>query len=187
MQQAAILEAFADLPDHRRGAGQRHPQALCLALFTLAVAAGNKGFLAIGDWIGCYRNELIALLKPQKNRLPSYSTIRRVLLNLDYERYSGCLSQFFGISPKAGETIAVDGKVLRGSDQIEGDNPNSPPHPAIMLVSAYIVERGLILKPHEVEQKTNEIKALPELIKTLALEGVVFAFDAINTQKKLVS
>ena len=56
-----------------------------------------------------------------------------------------------------------------------------------MLVSAYIVERGLILEPYEVERKTNEIKAIPELIQKLALQGVVFAFDAINTQKKLVS
>jgi hypothetical protein len=63
----------------------------------------------------------------------------------------------------------------------------SGPHRAIMLVSAYIVERGLILPTQVVESKTNEIKALPELIKLLALKGVVFAFDAINTQKKLAS
>ncbi|NEQ87893.1 MAG: hypothetical protein F6K26_50345 [Moorea sp. SIO2I5] len=61
MSQPAIVAAFADLPDSRRTAGQRHSQALCLALFTLAVAAGNRGFLAIGDWlkasirsIGCF-------------------------------------------------------------------------------------------------------------------------------------
>ncbi len=51
MSQLAIVEAFADVPDTRRTAGQRHNQALCLALFTLAVAAGNRGFLAIGDWL----------------------------------------------------------------------------------------------------------------------------------------
>lgn len=56
-----------------------------------------------------------------------------------------------------------------------------------MLVSSYIIERGLILEPFEVDAKTSEIKAIPELIKKLALKGVVFAFDAINTQKKLVS
>jgi hypothetical protein len=49
MSQLAIVEAFADLPDTRRTAGQIHNQALCLALFTLAVAAGEGGFLAIGD------------------------------------------------------------------------------------------------------------------------------------------
>lgn len=52
-------------------------------------------------------------------------------------------------------------------------------------MSAYLVEQGLILEPYEVDRKTNEIKALPEFIKKLALKGVVFAFDAINTQKKL--
>lgn len=186
MQQAAIIEAFSELPDPRRGAGQRHAQALCLALFTLAIAAGNKGFLAIGDWIGAYRAELIDMFQVEKARLPSYSTIRRVLLNLDYQNYSMCLAKFFGIKPLPGETIAVDGKVLRGSYQVEDDNPNSESHPAIMLVSAYIVERGLILEPYEVDSKTNEIKALPEFIKTIALEGVVFAFDAISTQKKPV-
>lgn len=186
MPQAAILEAFAELPDPRRRAGQRHSQTLCLAVFTLAIAAGNKGFLAIGDWISADRAELVELFAPHKERLPSYSTIRRVLLELDYQRYSQCLAKFFEIRPLAGETLAVDGKVLRGSYQLETDNPHSEPHPAIMLVSAYLAERGLILEPYEVDAKTNEITALPEFIKTMALQGVVFAFDAISTQKKLV-
>lgn len=187
MTQAAIIEAFADLPDCRRGAGQRHRQVLCLALFTLAIVAGNKGFLAIGDWIESNRSSLIELFQVEKERLPSYSTIRRVLLKLDYHQYCKCLGKFFGISPQAGETIAVDGKVLRGSYQLEDDNPTSAPHPAIMLVSAYIVERGLILESYEVDSKTNEITALPQFITELALKGVVFGFDAISTQKKLVS
>ncbi len=110
-----ILAAFADLPDARRAEGQRHSMALCLALFTLAIVAGNRGFLAIGDWLRSYRQELIHLFKPPLDRLPSYSTIRRVLLNVDYQSYSGCLAKFFGIQPLPGETLAVDGKVLRGS------------------------------------------------------------------------
>lgn len=182
-----ILEVFAGLPDRRRKKGKRHHGNLCLALFTLAVVAGNRGFLAIGDWLKCYESELIALFKPERNRLPSYSTIRRYLVHLNYQDSAACLAKFFGIEPMPGETIAVDGKVLRGSYQLEKDNPDSASHRAIMLVSAYIVERGLILPPYEVDCKTNEIKALPELIKRLALKGVVFAFDAINTQKKLAS
>lgn len=58
------------------------------------------------------------------------------------------------------------------------------PHQAITLVSAYLVERGLILKPQEVENKSNEITAVPKLIESLALKGVVVSFDAMNTQKK---
>lgn len=79
----------------------------------------------------------------------------------------------------------MDGKQLRGSYQLEFNNPDLPPHPAIMLVSAYLVERGLILEPYQVDSKTNEIKALPEFIKQLAVKGVVFAFDAISTQKNM--
>lgn len=185
VERIEILEAFVDLPDVRKASGKRHQMALCLALFTLAVTAGNRGFLAMGDWLNSYRSELIALFNPPKQRLPSYSTIRRVLLKLDYAQYSAALARFFGIEPLPGETLAVDGKVLRGSYQLETDNPDSPPHPAIMLVSAYLVERGLILEPYPVDCKTNEIKALPKFIKQLALKGVVIAFDAISTQKNL--
>lgn len=131
----------------------------------MAITAGNKGFLASGSWLKAYKDELVVLFQPPKSRLPSYSTIRRVLLRLDYRQYSAGLARFFDIEPLPGETIATDGKVLRGSYQIESDNPYSTPHPAIMLVSAYIVERGLILEPVEVESKSNEITALPELIK----------------------
>ncbi|MBH8561754.1 transposase family protein [Nostoc sp. CENA67] len=92
MSQIAIIEAFAELKDPRRRAGQRHTLPLCLALFTMAVAAGNKGFLAIGDWISSYHEQLIDLLKPTKNRLPSYSTVRRALLHINYQQYSECLA-----------------------------------------------------------------------------------------------
>lgn len=183
MSDLAIIEAFADLRDTRRTAGQRQTQALCLALFTLAVAAGNRGFLAIGDWLRAYHDELVSLFQPTKGRLPSYSTIRRTLLRIEYERYSACLSRFFGIQPLPGETIATDGKVLRGSYEVDNGDPSIDSHPAIMLVSAYIVERGLILESYEVDSKTNEITALPAFIKHMALQGVVFAFDAISTQK----
>ena len=131
MDQVAILKAFSDIPDARRTQGKRHSVALCLAIFTLAVAAGNQGFLAIGDWIDSYRAALRELF--QVERLPSYSTIRRVLLKQDYPEYSARLASFFGVSPKAGETVAVDGKVLRGSYMVEDDNPYQDPHPAIRL------------------------------------------------------
>ncbi len=78
--------------------------------------------------------------------------------------------------------------VLRGSYQVQANNPLFPASSSYhACVFAYIVERGLILDQYEVDKKTNEIKALPEFIKQMALKGVVFAFDAISTQKKLAS
>ena len=145
------------------------------------MTAGNRGFLAIGDWLKAHRPELVELFQPTKGRIPSYSTLRRVLLQIDAQSYSACLAKFFGIQPQTGETIAMDGKVLRGSYEYPSDDPTIDSHPAIMLVTAYIVERGLILDPYRA--KTNEITALPAIIKQMALKGVVFAFDAISTQK----
>ena len=185
MSTLAIVAAFESLPDSRRGAGQRHDHALCLALFTLSVSAGCRGFIAISDWLESYREELLALFKPAKNRLPSYSTIRRVLLNLDYEAYSRCLARFFDIEPLSGETIALDGKVLRGSYSRDTTASHTESHRAIQLVTVYVVERGLILPIQPVDKKSNEITALPPVLKTLAHRGVVFAFDALNTQKNL--
>ncbi len=111
MSQTAIIDAFVELPDSRRRAGRRHDKSLCLALFTLAVAAGNRGFLAIGDWLKSYHNELLELFKPEKKRLPSYSTIRRVLLQTDEESYAQSLSCFFKITPQPVQTVAADGKL----------------------------------------------------------------------------
>lgn len=181
ISEIAIREAFSRMPDHRRKQGTRHSLQLCLALFTLAVTAGNQGFLALGDWLKSYSEELKELFEVR--RIPSYSTIRRALLNLDYEEYSARLASFFEIKPLAGETLALDGKVLKGSYLLSPDNPDCEPHKAITLVTAYLVERGLILRPEKVKNKRNEITAIPKLIEALAVEGVVLAFEAINTQK----
>ena len=116
-------------------------------------------------------------------RIPSYSAIRRVLLRVDYLDYAARLAEFFGVKPEIGETISLDGKTLKGSYLVQEDNQESEPHPAVILVTAYVVERGLILPPLQVDYGSNEITALPDLIKNLAVTGVVFSFDAINTQK----
>jgi hypothetical protein len=100
MNDIAILEAFSGMPDHRRKQGRRHSLQLCLALFTLAVVAGNQGFLAIGDWLESYSQQLKELFRVE--RLPSYSTLRRTLLELDYEDYSARLASFFEIAPIEG-------------------------------------------------------------------------------------
>jgi hypothetical protein len=104
---------------------------------------------------------------------------------LDYKAYSICLAGFFEIEPLCGETIALDGKVVRGSYNIDTSASPTESHPAIQLVTVYVVERGLILPIQPVHNKSNEITALPPVLKELAHRGVVFAFDALNTQKNL--
>ena len=95
------------------------------------------------------------------------------------------MAKFFEIDLLRGETIALDGKVLRGSYNIQTPASTTESHGAIQLVTVYIVERGLILPIQPVDKKSNEITALPPMLKELAHRGVVFAFDALNTQKNL--
>ncbi|MEO1419124.1 MAG: transposase family protein, partial [Bacteroidota bacterium] len=68
-EQLEILSVFSEIPDTRHSLGKRHHIALCLALFTLSIAAGNQGFLAIGDWLKSYEAELLKLFNPPKRRL----------------------------------------------------------------------------------------------------------------------
>ena len=167
------------MPDHRRKQGRRHSLQLCLALFTLAVVAGNQGFLAFGDWLESYKHQLKELFKVE--RLPSYSTLRITLLELDYKDYSCRLASFFEITAIEGETLAVDGKVLRGSYLLSEDNPYCEPHKAITLVSAYLVERGLILKPQEVKNKSNDrTTPLPQVLAIAKLAVGIARNLAIN-------
>lgn len=103
------------------------------------------------------------------------------------------------MQPQPGETIAADGRcafrpdgtsgrkahrVLRGSYQLESDNPHSEPHPAIMLVSAYIVERGLILEPVRCGLE-NQRSALPCRNLFSAWHSKVWCLhnDTISTKK----
>jgi len=86
----------------------------------------------------------------------------------------GLFISILGHSTLPSETIATDGKLLRVSYEAISDNPTVDSHPAIILVTAYIVDRGLILEPYEMESKMNEITALPALIKQMALQGESF-------------
>jgi hypothetical protein len=79
----------------------------------------------------------------------------------------------------AGEVIAIDGKTARGSrDNFRGQD-------AIHLVSAWASESGVLLGQRKVEAKSNEITAVPELLKLLFIKGCVVTVDALNCQKDI--
>ena len=79
-----------------------------------------------------------------------------------------------------GEIVAIDGKTLRGSYNKNKDKP------AIHMVSAWATTNGLVLGQRKVEDKSNEITAIPELLKVLSLAGCIVTIDAIGCQKKII-
>jgi hypothetical protein len=105
-------------------------------LRTTPLILRHRSYLIAEYRITClkaYHGDLVTLFQPEKGRLPSYSTIRRALLRTEYQAYAACLARFFGIQPLPGKTIAMDGKLLRGSYEAISDDEAVNSHPAIML------------------------------------------------------
>lgn len=118
-------------------------QAHCLLR---AIAAGNKGFWQWETGWQATASSWLTWVKPPKNRLPSYSTLRRALLHTNYEQYCVCLTKFFDVQPNPGETIGLDGKVLKGSYQLEDDNPLFRLPPSNYVSQRLYCRTGLALR-----------------------------------------
>ena len=117
------------------------------------------------------------------NGIPSHDTFNRVFAQLDSEQLQGCfLNWVKSISSLvSGEVVAIDGKTLRHSyDKTNGQS-------AIVMVSAWAQQNGLVLGQRKVDSKSNEITAIPKLLKVLYLKGAIVTIDAMGCQKDIVS
>ena len=117
------------------------------------------------------------------NGIPSHDTFNRVFARLNPEQLEKCFSDWVKSisSLLSGEHIAIDGKTLRHSyDHNQGQK-------AIVMVSAWARNSGLILAPRKVTKKSNEITAIPELLKVLELCGAIVSLDAMGCQKEIVN
>lgn len=169
------LQQIAD-PRHKRGV--RHAQDLVLLLTRAAVLAGQRSFLAISDWIqdlttqqrqrfGCRRNG-------DTYQVPSEPTIRRTLQQIGPARLDEALDGWLTEQTRAGRTIAVDGKTLRGS----GQGASRPKH----LLSALVHQDGCVIGQVSVGEKTNEIPKIKDLLDPLDLTDATITVDALHTQ-----
>jgi len=178
-----LLLYFSRIKDPRRMQGQRHSLELILLLTLMSIMSGYVGYRAIGDFIRRNRVELLRLLQPPKNRLPSFDAIREVLIRVDFEQVSkqfrNWAVQYVTIKPK--EWVSVDGKAIGGTMI----NAGKATHDFISLVSLYCSKQKLIIGNAQVtNSKESEIPIVKQLIKALDLEGVTFTLDALHCQKK---
>lgn len=180
----SIVAFFEKIPDARRGAGQRHNQTLILVLVLMSTMSGCFGYRATGDFIGRNREALLKYLKPHKGRLPSFDTVRRVLMNMDFcevnRQFRAWAAQYVVI--KKGEWISVDGKAIGGTSVRQSQKQKQD---FVSLVSVYCSKQNLVLANGELRNaKQSEIPLVQSLIEALHLEGVVFTLDALHCQKK---
>ena len=115
------------------------------------------------------------------NGIPSHDTFGRLFAMLNPKEFQDFFSRWTQDLSESLEfkTVSIDGKTSRGSH----DNKNGKT--AIHLVSAWVSECGLVLGQLKTDDKSNEITAIPELIKTLSLEGTIITIDAMGCQKKI--
>ena len=180
----SLVDYLKEIPDPRNTNGKRHPLWLILLIMILGIMSGYWGYRGLGRFVERHRRQLIQTLNIPQARVPSYSTIRRVMMQIDYltltQVFNEWSSQYTHNSQR--HWVAIDGKSLKNTvNDCYGKQQNF-----VMMVSAFTHERGQILGVKVMEnKKQSEIAAVQELLELLDLKGVVFTMDALHCQKKL--
>ena len=157
---------------------------LILLIMIMGIMSGYWGYRGLGRFVERHRRQLIKILSIPQARVPSYSTIRRIMMNLDYEVvaqvFNDWASQY--THTRQGQWVAIDGKSLKNTvSDCCGQEQNF-----VTMVSAFSHNRGEILGVKVMEnKKQSEIKVVQDLLELLDLKGVVFTMDALHCQKKL--
>ena len=173
---------FCDLKDHRQGMKVQHDLLEIIAMTLIAIAADCDGWDEIEDFCQQYEEWLKRVVGlTLREGVPSADTIERVWQKLDSKEFKRSFRRWIeSIRVKIkGEVINIDGKTSRGS----GDEEQSPVH----MVSAWLSEQKMVLGQIVVPEKTNEITAVPELIKMLDIEGCIITADAMSCQRAIVA
>jgi predicted transposase YbfD/YdcC len=173
---------FATLPDPRQGNATRHLLGDIVAIAICGVICGADSWAEIEVW-GCAKQDWLKTFLELPHGIPSHDTFGRVFAQLDPEAFQACFVSWIRAISKLtqGEVIAIDGKKLRRShDHRLGKQ-------AIWMVSAWATVNHLVLGQRKVRSKSNEIKAIPELLAVLELADTLVTIDAMGCQKKIAA
>lgn len=175
-----LADYFADLPDPRIERTKRHPLLTLLVIALCATICGADDFVAMEQWARAregWLRERLAL----PNGIPSHDTLGRVFARLDTEAFTRCfLDWVAALRQTLGEeVVAIDGKTLRHSFD------RAHQKAAIHRVSAWAAANHLVLGQVKVDDKSNEITAIPALLALLDLHGCIVTIDAMGCQKEI--
>ena len=175
-----IDKYFGSLPDPRIERTKLHELTDILFIVICATLCGMEGWEEMEDF-AAERKAWLKRFISLTNGIPSHDTLRRVFSKLDPSEFQRCfISWVDGLQSKIdGQVIAIDGKTVRGSR----DKRNK--RSAIHMVSAWASENQLVLGQIRVNDKSNEITAIPELLDALFIEGSVITIDAMGCQKSI--
>lgn len=178
-----LIEILADIPDPRQPSGKRYPLAAMLTLACVAVLCGYRSIKAIAEWGPNYGEKYLEPLGFNEHGYPAQVTWYRVLGAVDVKRVVKQLSQWTEavvetLTEAEWVGLSLDGKTLRTSVKMGAEDGH--------LLSAVVHQLGVAVGQVAVEDHTNEIGSIQDLLVELALQQRVVTADALLTQKEVV-
>lgn len=177
---SGLLRALAQLPDPRMDRTKRHRLEDIVTLAICAVICGADGWTQVALF-GRSKIKWFKTFLALPNGIPSHDTFGRVFAKLDPAAFEACFLKWITALATAsrGRLVAIDGKTIRRS--LDTANGKA----AIHMVSAWCESNHMILGQVATDAKSNEITAIPRLLKLLNLDGAVVTIDAAGCQKKI--
>jgi len=179
-QELSIAHHFADLTDPRIDRSRLHELLDIIAIAICAVVAGADSWDDIEDF-GNAKVAWLSTFLDLPNGIPSHDTFRRLFERLDPDQFQRGFLGWIEALHEATErqVIAIDGKTLRRSfDRAKGKS-------ALHMVHAWATANQLLLGQVAVDEKSNEITAIPKLLKMLSISGAIVTIDAMGCQKEI--
>ena len=182
MSPARLVEIFSSVPEHRHARTRVHVLVEILVMALLAIINGAQGWEDMADFAEARKLWLRTFLK-LPGGAPCADTFRRCFEALDTKAFVRCMQEITAdlSADLKGRCVAIDGKTLRGSfDRRRGLSP-------LHIVSAWVGELNITLGQIVTEEKSNEITAIPELLKVIDVKGATVTIDAMGCQKKIAT
>ena len=176
----SIVKHFGKVKDPRINRTKLHELLDIIIIAICGVICGADNWVDI-ELFGKAKIAWLKTFLKLPNGIPSHDTFGRVFAALNPQEFESSFMEWVQAINQLtqGQVIAVDGKQLRGSrDSGVGKN-------AIYMVSAWATENQLVLGQRKVDEKSNEITAIPKLLKLLEIKGCIVTVDAIGTQTKI--
>lgn len=180
MSGGTLVEHFSGIKDPRCAGKIEHHLIDILLIAVCAVIACAESWDAIARY-GRNKVDWLKTFLALPNGIPSHDTFRRVFMLIDPDTLEACFAAWAQSCAAAfdREVVAIDGKTVRRS--FDHGRAQGPLH----LVSAWASDQGLVLGQRQVDGKSNEITAIPELLKSLALTNCIVTLDAMGCQKAI--